>query len=197
MFWSKDPVKVLFDPSNMMSFIPVLGYDALNADTTEQLNALMRLAIYFSILMLLLGKYNTAIFALLIGAGFTWAVHQSYSTAAAQKELYGSDVKGGCRAPNKANPFMNPMPYDDTSIPGACDIEDQDVRRKMNSLFDENLFRDVSDVFQSQSSDRQYYTVPVTTVPNDQTGFAKWLYDVGPTCKENQLRCNGKYNETY
>ena len=31
--------------------------------------------------------------------------------------------------------------------------------------------------------------MPVTNVYNDQTEFAKWLYDTGPTCKENTINC--------
>ena len=31
--------------------------------------------------------------------------------------------------------------------------------------------------------------MPVTNVHNNQTDFAKWLYDRGPTCKENTIKC--------
>ena len=34
-----------------------------------------------------------------------------------------------------------------------------------------------------------FYTVPIRTVPNDQTEFANWLYKTGPTCKENSQNC--------
>ncbi len=37
--------------------------------------------------------------------------------------------------------------------------------------------------------DRQFYIMPSTTIPNDQTGFAKWLYTLPETCKENQKYC--------
>jgi len=39
-------------------------------------------------------------------------------------------------------------------------------------------------------SKRQFYRTPSTTIPNDQTGFAKWLYQVpGKTCKEDSSSC--------
>ena len=31
--------------------------------------------------------------------------------------------------------------------------------------------------------------MPVTNLTNDQTEFAKWLYDNGPTCKEDTTLC--------
>ena len=31
--------------------------------------------------------------------------------------------------------------------------------------------------------------MPSTTMPNDQTAFAKWCYNTGPTCKERTLYC--------
>ena len=37
--------------------------------------------------------------------------------------------------------------------------------------------------------ERQFYTTPINTIPNDQTEFAKWLYDSGPTCKEKTTEC--------
>ena len=36
---------------------------------------------------------------------------------------------------------------------------------------------------------RQFYTMPSTTIPNDQTGFAKFLYQLPTTCKEDSAQC--------
>jgi hypothetical protein len=47
----------------------------------------------------------------------------------------------------------------------------------------------VDDLFNRNTSQRQFYTTPVTTIPNDQTGFARWLYKLPETCKENQSNC--------
>ena len=42
----------------------------------------------------------------------------------------------------------------------------------LNKLIDEkfnyNLYKDVSDIFDKNNSQRQFYTTPVTTIPNDQ-----------------------------
>ena len=50
---------------------------------------------------------------------------------------------------------------------------------------------DVNDVFAKHNSQRQFYTMPVTDICNDQTNFAKWLYLTPPSCKEgNGLQCS-------
>ena len=56
--------------------------------------------------------------------------------------------------------------------------------------FDEGLFRDISDIFGKNNSQRQFFSVPGGSIPNDQGSFAKWLYSTPPTCKEgNGLQC--------
>ena len=64
------------------------------------------------------------------------------------------------------------------------------VQRRVEELFNEDLYRDVNDIFGKNNSQRQFYSVPGNTIPNDQGSFAKWLYQTPPTCKEgNGLQC--------
>ncbi len=46
---------------------------------------------------------------------------------------------------------------------------------------------------------RNFYSMPSTTVPNDQTGFANWCYKLPKTCKEgNGVQCyNNLYNRSF
>jgi len=44
-------------------------------------------------------------------------------------------------------------------------------------------------LYGKSNSQRQYYQMPSTTIPNEQTSFAKWLYATGPTCKETSIYC--------
>jgi hypothetical protein len=37
--------------------------------------------------------------------------------------------------------------------------------------------------------------MPSTTIPNNQTSFAKWCYSVGPTCKEKSIYCTPEMNQ--
>ena len=48
----------------------------------------------------------------------------------------------------------------------------------------------MNDIYNNRNSQRQYYTMPNTQIPNDQTSFARWLYATPPSCKEgNGLQC--------
>jgi hypothetical protein len=73
--------------------------------------------------------------------------------------------------------------------PAACDTTDKNVKQSMDEMFNHNLFKDVNDVFGKMNSQRQFYTMPNTTIPNAQDDFAKWLYANPKTCKEDQEFC--------
>lgn len=102
-----------------------------------------------------------------------------------------------CQKPSPSNPFMNVLLTDYVSNPKrptACRMNNA-VKKQVNKFFDENLFRDVDDIFHKNASDRQFYTTANTAIPNDQTAFAKWLYQTGPTCKEgNGDKCYNNMN---
>ena len=66
--------------------------------------------------------------------------------------------------------------------------EQQDFCMGVKSLH-ANLFKDVNDVFGKMNSQRQFYTMPNTKIPNAQDDFAKWLYANPKTCKEDQEFC--------
>jgi len=66
----------------------------------------------------------------------------------------------------------------------ACDLSQGPVKSKAQGYFNKNLYRDVGDVFQKNASDRNFITMPVTTIPNDDGAFKNFLYDIKQTCKE-------------
>lgn len=93
-----------------------------------------------------------------------------------------------CIKPNKNNPFMNPN-FVDTNNPNndfkACHIDNPRVKEEIDKYFKDPLYRDVKDIYERNFSQRQFYTMPSTTIPNEQGIFANWLYHRGKTCKEN------------
>lgn len=108
------------------------------------------------------------------------------------------DKNGKCTSPTLDNPFMNVtmkdyMNFDkDGSVvdrPQACDPTDPTVKSEIETNFNNNLFRDVNDVFGKSNSQRQFFTMPWTQIPNDRESFQKWLYFSPATCKENQDNC--------
>lgn len=93
--------------------------------------------------------------------------------------------------PNVDNPFMNAMPFDDRDrAPAAIQLGNPVKQMEVETAFDYGTYRDVDDVFNRNNSQRQFYTMPTTTFPGDQTAFANWLYKVPVTCKEgNGAQC--------
>ena len=100
--------------------------------------------------------------------------------------------KAICRKPKKDNPFMNPL-LNDISVypeqpPVACNADDEDIKEKMVDCYNEDLYRDVDDLFERYNSQRQFYTVP-KLYPNDQKAFAEWCYKSDNICKVDQSKC--------
>lgn len=100
------------------------------------------------------------------------------------------------RKPTTDNPYVNPSVADfntenkfaDDIIPVACNADDEDIKNDMVLKFNEDIYRDIEDVFDKQNSQRQFYTV-AHNIPNDQEAFARWCYKFPATCKTNQERC--------
>lgn len=95
-----------------------------------------------------------------------------------------------CRYPTHDNPYMNMLQTDFNveDPPQACNADDSEISEKINNSFNEDLFRDVSDVFDKHNSQRQFYTVPQLNPP-DQHAFAHWLYGGKNACKMDQTKC--------
>lgn len=104
-----------------------------------------------------------------------------------------------CTEPTLDNPFMNvtmkdllnqdPKTKKIVDRPPACNPNNPETKQQVDKYFYNNLFRDVNDVFGKMNSQRQFYTMPWTTIPNAQDEFAKWLYLNKKTCKEDQDYC--------
>lgn len=93
-----------------------------------------------------------------------------------------------CVEPTVDNPFMNPLVGKGDSVVRdneACDLSRPEIKTLSDAYFNNNLFRDTSDLFGKLSSARQYYSVP----NHDSISFAKWLYKNEDICKVNNDFC--------
>ena len=211
-FWYDKP-SVLWDPNRFIEFFP-----NPDLSLAEKLNSLVRLSIYISIvLMIFFGNY-LYIYIPIVVIAFTYLIYKNY-TPPKEKNLQGyksyfnnNDEEKGiegdqaqletslenfrmpneeCTKPSISNPFMNiNLITDKRDKPPACQYyDDEKVAAEVEKDFEFNLYRDVSDLYNKRNSQRQYYTAPSTTIPNEQTDFAKWLYLSPPTCKEDTIRC--------
>lgn len=103
-----------------------------------------------------------------------------------------------CTMPTVDNPFGNftmadRMTFDSKGNvidrPGVCDVNDPIIKKIIDEKFNNNLFKDVGDVFSKMNSQRNYYSTPNTEMVNDMDSFAKWCYLTPPGCKEDQEMC--------
>lgn len=100
-----------------------------------------------------------------------------------------------CVKPTQSNPFMNPNILD-KNLFSACSIENSKISKNMDDYFNENVFRETDDLYNKSLLPRQFYTVPSTTIPNEREKLADWLYNTGPSCKEDGLVCyDNIYND--
>lgn len=193
--WYKD-LAGFITANNYYNFFP-----SASMTFVEQMNALLRMAIYFSIVMFLVRQNSNVFFIPLFMACLTYLLvtvderhkHQDKEVLnrLGLKEDFRS--KEVCQKPSKNNPFMNVLMSDysvNPQRPKACKIEGR-VKQDIKKNFDHNLYRDIDDIFHKKASDRQFYTTPSTTIPNDSIGYANWLYgSLNETCKEgNGNKC--------
>ena len=105
-------------------------------------------------------------------------------------ELNEEYKKNNCRKPTADNPFMNVVfsdYLDASNIPEPCNSDE--MQDEIKYLYNSTIYRNIEDVFERENSQRLFYTLPITTIPNKQKEFADWLYKTGPQCKENTSNC--------
>jgi len=90
-----------------------------------------------------------------------------------------------CIKPNKDNPFMNTNIFKNDNNIKACNIDNINIKKQIDKFFKDTVYKDVNDIYDRHYSQRQFYTIPSTTIPNDQEAFSLWLYSRKKTCKEN------------
>lgn len=194
-FWAND-LSILFSPERLHEFFP---HEKMSRE--EKLNSIVRLCLYLSIILSVYHSEQRYFIILFSAVAITYflfrfsIVRKKEKSNAKQKkdEKMLEEITNTCSRPTEDNPFMNFTMYDriteNTDKLPACNIEDIEVKKEMEDYFENNLYKDVSDVFNKRNSQRQFYTMPSTTIVNDQEGFAKWLYNSPQTCKENSEYC--------
>lgn len=197
-FWSDNP-RILFNKDKLHLFFPTKEMTLI-----EKLNAIARLSIYLGVLLYIFSGYKSNyLFISIIVMIITIFIYKnqknnmemyfnSYNNSSQnienEKILIGNK---DCTQPTTNNPFMNiNLITDPKNKKKACKSWNSNpIKNNIENKFKYNLYRDVSDLYNKNNSQRQYYTMPSTTIPNDQTAFAKWCFNTGPTCKEKTLYC--------
>jgi hypothetical protein len=184
-FWSINP-KILFQQDRLVEFFPRKEFTR-----EENLNALARLGIYIGIVVSLYKANPMYLYIPVAVLLFTQFIY-SHSKKEEKETFEPTDVK-----PTLNNPFMNPSVsdyIDNPTKPAAPKYyenteADQKIRADIEEKFGYNLYMDVSELYGKNNGQRQFYTVPSTTIPNDADAFRKWCYKGASTCKDDTNKC--------
>ena len=197
-----EKISILYEKKYLFEIIPNKQFDF-----NRKLNSLLRLSIYYAVIVYLFDRKKSNMFYIPFVVGIA-----TYILSRRFKETFlnitneqlmndvqtGTDLiknlEGSCKTPSKDNPFMNPdiSDYNTSNViePACTSYNNKGLQNYSEKIFNNSLFRDVNDLFGKGNSQRQFYTVPGNSIPNDQDTFAKWLYATPKTCKEgNDLQC--------
>ncbi len=199
-FWLDQP-SILFQSDRLNQFFPTYTMTFI-----EKLNSISRLAIYLGVaLYIVSSNYNWLYLAILVPI-FTVFMYKSQKDNietyfnnydSLDNEINESELlTPETVKPTVNNPFMNVnlITDDRNRAPATASWNNDSVMKDIEEKFNYNLYRDTGDLYGKNNSQRQYVTMPSTTIPNDQNTFAKWLYQVGPTCKEKGIYCAPEFN---
>ena len=196
IFWLRNPL-ILLKSSQIMEIWPT---DNLSLE--RKLNALTRLIIILTILGYLytrkLELLVTSIVTILVIVIF-YRIRKKNDVREKIREGFTKsnffNLKGNrFTQPTRKNPVMNVLLTeinDNPKRPPAAPSYEPSIEKKINeNVADPRLFLDLGDSISFNQSMRNFYSTPSTTVPNDQTSFANFLYGNMPSCKEgNIMQC--------
>lgn len=146
----------------------------------------MRFTIYFVLSLLIFTRNINYIYVLIFIGILTACIYMYDNEENDNKKILYEKLNIEKNTHNKNtykstrdNPFMNVMVGDYKNFPNrpaAGSWNNTNVRDRVSKNFEIGLNRLNNDIHMKSASDRQYYTMPSTTIPNEQDDFAKWLY---------------------
>jgi hypothetical protein len=178
----------------MINFLPLI-----NMSFKDKLLAIVNLIIFLSLVFSLIFKNFIFILLGIILLIFIFYIYLfdeevkiNMNETLSNRNLGFYDNKI-CVKPSNDNPFMNPSIIDYKNSNNnikACPIDNKTIKDNINNFFKEKVYKDINDIYERNFSERQFYTVPSTTIPNDRQSYEKWLYYRDKTCKENNgIQC--------
>jgi hypothetical protein len=202
VFWVDEP-SILYHPDRLIEFIPT-G----DMSNSERLNAITRFFIYLSILLYIIYRRFNLLFIGIIACFVIYVIsYNEKKNQITNKEQFENKIKEElnidkdtpikvnelgdiCQLPTPNNPFMNILMTDYTDNPNrppACANNDEQSKEATEKYFNYNLYKDVEDVWGKRNSQREFVTMPGTTIPNDRDTFMKWCWKTTYVCKDGDL----------
>jgi hypothetical protein len=179
--WTKDPL-ILFREDRFLEF-----FVTKDMSFEEKLNAMVRLSIIVGILTALYNNDPKFLIIPAFVAAFTYFLtfysKENYTPGVPSTD---EDYTGPTAVPTESNPFMNKNFLDKKQLPAPnyhkIGPESEKIKKDIEEKFYKNLYQDVDDIFQTNNSRRQFFTVP----DNNSVDFAKALYGKMKSGKEDQ-----------
>ena len=167
--WTKNP-QVLLSKDNLQYFIPTEDMTYI-----EKINAITRFIIYGSFLLFLVRGESLILLLPIVSMIIIYFLVSWGLGIDELKESFNNEKKSECTSPTLNNPFMNVMITDSRNREVACNYTEE-TKNQIEDAFNSNLYKDTNDLFGRNNSQRQFYTTPNTSIPNNQKEFANWLY---------------------
>lgn len=214
-FWAENP-NILLYPQYLFEFFPTSGMTY-----SQKLNAISRTVILLTLftffmkrswVILVVGAMT--LFAIYIlyfykkqetNKNVSKTIKEGFETPALEKFINDPDTFD---KPTPENPFSNVRntdfdynPQKKPAPPAFTANMNEEILENAKQMvknmhpdqpdIGERLFTDLGDQFVFEQSMRPFYSMPSTTIPNDQTGFAEFCYGNMVSCKEgNRFACN-------
>lgn len=207
-FWLND-VTILVNIDQVFDFFP-----DEKQTSAENLNSIMRLSLYIGFVLSVYKSNYNYMYIPIICAIMSILIYKNNREGISNTSMYDKEMvtyqtphaeidtiakkTTECTRPTANNPFMNLTMGDMMNIgpdgkiidkPPACDILDPEIKKESEMYFYQRMYRNATDLFNNQNSQRQFYTAPSTTIPNDRKTFQEWLYKSPRTCKEDTNYC--------
>ena len=193
--WFSD-INIIFNKDTIFNIIPVS--DMSNG---AKVNSITRFAFYLSILLYLVTGNYLYFYIFVVTVIVTYIIY-IFNT----KEFFDENLAENldlekvehvatvtendldCQPPTEENPLMNPLLGANTyTNKEACSVQNNEVLEKVDKKFCNKLFQNTSSIFNDRNNQRQFYTVPNTSIPNDQGAFANWLYKTPVSCATGDI----------
>lgn len=202
-FWLENP-NVLLNKNYISEIWPRSDFGL-----AQKLNAITRIIILFSVLGYYLTKsmyipisalVSIVVIVIIYKTKRVNKINEAFTNIKNTQKL-SSVLEKEFTMPTKKNPIMNVMmnDYKDNvkKKPAAPSYNKQVLEKINNSAKNNNskLYKNLGDSLAFEHSMRNFYTMPNSTIPNNQKDFALFCYGNMSSCKDgNYLQCSKNNN---
>lgn len=198
-FWLENP-NVLLNKNYISEIWPRSDFGL-----AQKLNAITRIIILFSVLGYYLTKsmyipisalVSIVVIVIIYKTKRVNKINEAFTNIKKTQKL-SSVLEKEFTMPTKKNPIMNVMMNDFKDNPKkrpAAPSYNKQVLEKINNSAKNNnskLYKNLGDSLAFEHSMRNFYTMPNSTIPNNQKDFALFCYGNMPSCKDGDyLHCS-------